>query len=96
MEANQYRKYTGDLNQRGLQEVPEPYDANFTVSTVNVEENSSTGGSAVGDDKYIYSVPPGYVRDRDYTQVTTVRTERAVDAHERNEPARWRLTWSVP
>ena len=42
MEANQYRKYTGDLTQRGLQEVPEPYDANFTVSTVNVEENSST------------------------------------------------------
>ncbi|SOD92589.1 T9SS outer membrane translocon Sov/SprA [Spirosoma fluviale] len=72
MEANQYRKYTGDLTQRGLQEVPEPYDANFTVSTVNVEENSSTQTSAQGGDKYIYSVPPGYVRDRDYTQPNVV------------------------
>ncbi len=72
MEANQYRKYTGDLTQRGLQEVPEPYDANFTVSTVNVEENSSTQTTTVGGDKYIYSVPPGYVRDRDYTQPNVV------------------------
>jgi cell surface protein SprA len=72
MEANQYRKYTGDLTQRGLQEVPEPYDANFTVSTVNIEENSSSTNSAQGGSKYTYSVPPGYVRDRDYTQVNTV------------------------
>ncbi|MFD2935746.1 T9SS outer membrane translocon Sov/SprA [Spirosoma flavum] len=72
MEANQYRKYTGDLTQRGLQEVPEPYDANFTVSTVNVEENSSTQTNVQGGDKYIYSVPPGYVRDRDYTQPNVV------------------------
>jgi cell surface protein SprA len=72
MEANQYRKYTGDLTQRGLQEVPEPYDANFTVSTVNVEENSSTQVTAQGGDKYVYSVPPGYVRDRDYTQPNIV------------------------
>ena len=72
MEANQYRKYTGDLNQRGLQEVPEPYDAQFTVSTVNIEENSSQQNSAQGGTKYIYTVPPGYVRDRDYTQVSTV------------------------
>lgn len=72
MEANQYRKYTGDLNQRGLQEVPEPYDAQFTVSTVNIEENSSQQTSSTGA-KYIYTVPPGYVRDRDYTQVSTVQ-----------------------
>ncbi|GAB4030292.1 T9SS outer membrane translocon Sov/SprA [Spirosoma gilvum] len=72
MEANQYRKYTGDLNQHGLQEVPEPYDANFTVSTVNIEENSSTQVTAQGGDKYVYSVPPGYVRDRDYTQPNVV------------------------
>ncbi|QJW88397.1 cell surface protein SprA [Spirosoma taeanense] len=73
MEANQYRKYTGDLNQRGLQEVPEPYDANFTVSTVNIEENSSQQASVQGGAKYIYTVPPGYQRDRDYTQVSTVQ-----------------------
>ncbi|RYC71924.1 T9SS outer membrane translocon Sov/SprA [Spirosoma sordidisoli] len=72
MEANQYRKYLGDLNQRGLQEVPEPYDANFTVSTVNVEENSSALATQAGGNKYVYSVPPGYQRDRDYTQVNTV------------------------
>ncbi|GAB3563970.1 cell surface protein SprA [Spirosoma luteolum] len=75
MEANQYRKYTGDLNQRGLQEVPEPYDAQFTVSTVNVEENSQPNNTTAGgqtDAKYVYTVPPGYVRDRDYTQVNTV------------------------
>ena len=72
MEANQYRKYTGDLTQRGLQEVPEPYDANFTVSTVNVEENSSTTTSTQGGEKYTYSVPPGYVRDRDYTQPNVI------------------------
>ena len=72
MEANQYRKYLGDLNQRGLQEVPEPYDANFTVSTVNIEENGQQQLSAVGGDKYVYTVPPGYVRDRDFTQVSPV------------------------
>ncbi len=75
MEANQYRKYLGDLNQRGLQEVPEPYDANFTVSTVNIEENSSTlaattppTGAGAGN-KYVYSVPPDYQRDRDFTSL---------------------------
>ncbi|GAB4055355.1 cell surface protein SprA [Spirosoma litoris] len=72
MEANQYRKYTGDLTQHGLQEVPEPYDANFTVSTVNIEENSSTQTTTAGGDKYQYTVPPGYVRDRDYTQPNIV------------------------
>ncbi len=72
MEANQYRKYTGDLTQRGLQEVPEPYDANFTVSTVNIEENSSSANSSQGGDKYVYSVPPGYQRDRDFTQPNVV------------------------
>ncbi|GAB3642409.1 T9SS outer membrane translocon Sov/SprA [Spirosoma arcticum] len=72
MEANQYRKYLGDLNQRGLQEVPEPYDADFTVSTVNIEENSQQQVSPTGGGKYVYSVPPGYVRDRDFTQVNQV------------------------
>ena len=73
MEANQYRAYTGDLSPHGLQDVPEPYDANFTVSTVNVEENSSVQTTATGGDKYVYSVPPGYVRDRDYTQPNVVQ-----------------------
>ncbi len=63
MEANQYRRYFGDLTQRGLQDVPEPYDAQFKVSAVNVEENSQ-----VAADKYVYDVPPGFIRDVDYTQ----------------------------
>ncbi|NID13044.1 T9SS outer membrane translocon Sov/SprA [Fibrivirga algicola] len=63
MEANQYRRYAGDLTQRGLQDVPEPYDAQFKVSAVNVEENNQ-----VSAEKYVYDVPPGFIRDVDYTQ----------------------------
>lgn len=67
--ATQYRKYLNDLNARGLQEVPEPYDAQFVVSTVSVEENSATTAPAAGEARrFIYTVPPGYVRDRDFTQ----------------------------
>ena len=71
MEANQYRKYTGDLTQRGLAEVPEPYDAQFKVSVVNIEENSQVNAST-NDKKYAYTVPPGFIRDRDYTQLNNV------------------------
>ncbi|WP_229313118.1 cell surface protein SprA [Larkinella terrae] len=67
MTSNQYRKYTGDLSVRGLQEVPEPYDAQFKVAAVNIEENS-----APGNNKYIYRVPPGFQRDRDFTQINQV------------------------
>ncbi|MGA0559058.1 cell surface protein SprA [Larkinella sp. VNQ87] len=67
--ANQYRKYTGDLSARGLQEVPEPYDAQFKVATVNVEENS---GAGTGNNKFVYRVPPGFQRDRDFTQINQV------------------------
>ncbi len=68
LEAQQYRKYLGDLSSRGLQEVPEPYDANFKVSTVNIEENAQNNTN-----KYVYTVPPGFVRDRDFTQINTVQ-----------------------
>jgi len=62
--ANQYRRYTGDLSSRGLQEVPEPYDAQFKVATVNIEENSQGTNN-----KYVYTLPPGFQRDRDFTQL---------------------------
>lgn len=65
MVATQYRKYTGDLNARGLQEVPEPYDAQFKIATVSVEENSSKTVS--GGRRNIYAVPPGWQRDVDFT-----------------------------
>ncbi len=63
--GQQYRKYTSDLTAPGMQEVPEKYDAKFTVGTVSVEENSQNTGVT---DKYVYAVPPGWERDRDFTQ----------------------------
>ncbi len=70
MVATQYRKYVGDLNTRGLQEVPEPYDARFVVSTVSAEENSS---NSTGANKYVYASPPGFDRDVDFTQTNFVQ-----------------------
>lgn len=69
MVAQQYRKYTNDLSAPGLQEVPEPYDAKFTLGTVSIEENSQSNSNQVN--KFVYSVPPGWVRDIDYTQTQT-------------------------
>ena len=69
MVGQQYRKYTADLSDPGLQEVPEPYDAKFTVGTVSIEENSQ-GNSNTSVKKYVYAVPPGWQRDQDYTQPT--------------------------
>lgn len=60
----QYRKYEFDLRPGGLGEVPEPYDANFQVTTVSVEEN---GPGSKGAGAIPYVVPPGYARDRDIT-----------------------------
>ncbi len=67
MVATQYRKYTGDLNARGLQEVPEPYDAQFKIATVSVEENSAPATNTGGKGRNLYAVPPGWQRDVDYT-----------------------------
>ncbi|GAA4433947.1 cell surface protein SprA [Ravibacter arvi] len=64
--GQQYRKYTYDLNAVNQMEVPEKYDAKFTVGTVSVEENGQVGSEASG--KYVYAVPPGWERDRDFTQ----------------------------
>jgi cell surface protein SprA len=66
MVSTQYRKYTGDLNARGLQEVPEPYDAQFSVATVSAEENSSNSADPSAA-KYVYASPPGFDRDIDFT-----------------------------
>ncbi len=59
-----YRKFTGELNPRSLQETPEKYDPIFKVSTVNIEEN---GPGAKGGSYIPYVVPPGYIRDVDVT-----------------------------
>ncbi|WP_409012498.1 cell surface protein SprA [Dyadobacter sp. Leaf189] len=67
MVGQQYRKYTANLDAPGLQEVPEPYDAKFTVGTVSIEENKNTA-TGTGSDKYQYDIPPGWQRDLDNTQ----------------------------
>jgi cell surface protein SprA len=62
MVGSKWRRYEGTLLEDGLNETPEPGVEDFTVSTVNVEENSA------GDDvKSPYKVPPGLIRDRDNT-----------------------------
>ncbi len=64
MVANQWRTFNESLYEKGLQRPEEPYDARFTVGTVNVEENSqSTGGDVP------YLLPPGFIRDRDITTI---------------------------
>ncbi|BDD11305.1 cell surface protein SprA [Fulvitalea axinellae] len=58
----QWRKYDGDLYHKGFQEIPKPVDTrNFTVSAVNVEENTG------------YVLPPGINRDRDNTSTVERR-----------------------
>lgn len=73
--ANQYRTYTQDLNQVGLAEIPEPYDAKLRVATVNIEENGCTeaGDCAVKEGQTPYVVPPGFVRDRDFSQLGQIQ-----------------------
>ncbi len=65
----QYRTYTGELTPRGLQEVPEPYDAKFKVGTVNIEENGPSANKS--STTVSYTVPPGFQRDQDITTVNS-------------------------
>ena len=60
--GSQWRKYDGNLYQRGLYEIPEPYDPSFHVSVVNYEENGNPT-----DGKIPYVLPPGITRDYDNT-----------------------------
>lgn len=62
MVGNRWIRYTDNLQEGGLVEDPEPGADNFTVSVVNIEENSY--GSEL---KSPYVVPPGFNRDRDNT-----------------------------
>ncbi|WP_421875215.1 cell surface protein SprA [Marinoscillum sp.] len=62
--GSQWRKYSETpLNEPGLNEVPETTYSDFTLSVVNIEENSG------GADKIPYTVPPGINRDRDNTTI---------------------------
>lgn len=66
--GSQWRTYQESLHEKGLFEIPEPSDPQFTVSTVSIEENSQ--GSA---DQPPYTVPPGIIRDRDNTSAVERR-----------------------
>lgn len=63
MVGAQWRKYQGNLYQRGLYEKPEAYDPEFFVSVVNIEEN----GPPAEEGQIPYVEPPGIQRDYDNT-----------------------------
>jgi len=60
--GSQWRRYNEELYKKGLNEYTEPNDPNFTISVVNIEENSANDGEGSP-----YMVPPGINRDRDNT-----------------------------
>lgn len=60
MVGSQWRRFEENLFDKGLNEIPEPYDAGFRVDMVNIEENGTAGPN-----KTPYVLPPGIERDRD-------------------------------
>jgi cell surface protein SprA len=73
--SNQYRVYPYDMAAKGISEVPEPYDAKFKVATANIEENGCDEQNNCNNEsgKTPYVVPPGFIRDRDFTQQTLIQ-----------------------
>ncbi len=67
----QWRPYFASLQDEGLSRPVEPYDPNFVISTVNIEENGSDGGA--NSNGVSYSVPPNFQRDTDPTSITQAR-----------------------
>jgi cell surface protein SprA len=64
MIGSRWRRYLETLEEGGLVPDPEPDFDNFTLSVVNIEENSY---SEPGSSKPGYVIPPGIIRDRDNT-----------------------------
>jgi cell surface protein SprA len=64
MVGARWLRYTDNLRESGLIEDQEKNFDNFTISVVNIEENSGVDESGV---KSPYVVPPGFIRDRDNT-----------------------------
>jgi cell surface protein SprA len=58
--ASQWRPFTNDLSSKDLKQPLEPNDQVFSVSQVNIEENSQGGGFTSP-----YVLPPDFQRDRD-------------------------------
>ncbi|WP_420385605.1 cell surface protein SprA [Roseivirga sp.] len=68
MVGSQWRTFQESLFEKGLFEVPEPSDPNFTVGVVSIEENSQPA-----DGRPPYVLPPGIRRDRDNTSTVERR-----------------------
>ncbi len=66
--GSQWRQFEGALNTPGLDEIPNLDGSDFSVSVVNIEENST---SASGGVRYV--LPPGVDRDVDNTTPQNVR-----------------------
>jgi cell surface protein SprA len=62
--AGQWRTFfpATDLDEKTAEVKPEPINTAFNISTVNIEENSQGSSTTSG-----YTVPPGFIRDRDNT-----------------------------
>lgn len=68
MVGSQWRTFQESLYEKGLFEIPEPSDPNFTVGVVNIEDNSQPA-----DGRPPYVLPPGIRRDRDNTSTVERR-----------------------
>src|SRR5690606_10295562 len=62
MVGSRWRRFTDNLREGGLIKDPEPNSDNFSVSVVNLEDNSDPDPEG---NKSAYVIPPGAVRDRD-------------------------------
>ncbi len=62
--GSQWRRFTGNLESKRFDEIPESQDSKLTISVVNIEENSQGGETGIP-----YVLPPGIQRDRDNTSV---------------------------
>ncbi len=62
--GSQWRRFTGNLESKRFDEIPESQDSKLTISVVNIEENSQGGETGIP-----YVLPPGIRRDRDNTSV---------------------------
>ncbi len=66
--GSQWRKYEQALNEPGLDEIPNIESSDFSISVVNIEENSTSSSGGVR-----YVLPPGLDRDVDNTTPANVR-----------------------
>lgn len=62
--GSQWRRFEGNLESKRFDEIPETQETNFTISSVNIEENGQGG-----ENRIPYVLPPGINRDRDNTSV---------------------------